>query len=85
MDHLQSGWNIKSEKLFPIEMKWQPAPDLLLKINHCNCSTDYDNSMCNCGKNGISCSSGSVMYRGINYSNSKLEQYKLDVEENEDT
>ncbi|VDI51986.1 Hypothetical predicted protein [Mytilus galloprovincialis] len=80
--YLQCLYN---EKLFPIEMTKQPAPEFLLKIIHCNCKTDCDNRRCSCRKNGIPCSSGCGECRGINCSNSKHELEELDVEENEDT
>ena len=84
MDPLKWGWTLKNEKLFPIEMTKQPAPEFLLKIIHCNCKTDCDNRRCSCRKNGIPCSSGCGECRGINCSNSKLELEELDVEGNED-
>ncbi|CAC5405805.1 unnamed protein product [Mytilus coruscus] len=85
MDPLQLGLTMKNEKLFPIEITKQPAPEFLLKIIHCNCKTDCDNRRCSCRKNGISCSSGCGECRGINCSNSKLELDELDIEENNDT
>ncbi|CAG2248999.1 unnamed protein product [Mytilus edulis] len=51
MDPLKWGWTLKNEKLFPIEMTKQPAPEFLLKMTHCNCKTDCDNRRCSCRKN----------------------------------
>ena len=35
-----------------------PAPDTLLKVIHCNCSTGCVSLMCSCRKSGLDCTTG---------------------------
>ena len=39
MDATKWGWNIQDDRYTPIMMDTNPAPDILLKMVHCNCST----------------------------------------------
>ena len=49
------GWAISDGQLCPVTTESLPAPESLLKIIHCNCSTGCSNMRCGCRKNGLKC------------------------------
>ena len=55
MDATNWGWtlDIQQNKYIPIMMNNCPAPDTLLKVIHCNCSTGCASLRCSCRKSGL--------------------------------
>ena len=49
------GWKSQSNRLSPVMMDTKPAPESLLKIIHCNCSTGCKTLRCSCRKHGLDC------------------------------
>lgn len=49
------GWHINEGKLFPLMMNNSAAPDTLLKMIRCNCSSRCDTLQCSCKKHGLDC------------------------------
>ena len=52
MDPAKWGWDIQEDKLM---MDNNPAPDILLKMIHCNCSAGCNTLRCSCKKYGLEC------------------------------
>ena len=57
MNPIDWGWTQKDEKLIPIMTDLQAAPDNLLKIIHCNCSTACQTLRCSCRRYSMACTS----------------------------
>ena len=55
MDATKWGWKIQEDMYTPIMMDTNPAPDILLKMVHCNCSTGCNTLRCSCKKYGLEC------------------------------
>lgn len=55
MDPANWGWDIQEDKLTPVMMDNKPAPDILLKMIHCNCSAGCNTLRCSCKKYGLEC------------------------------
>lgn len=55
MDITKWGWDIQGNKLTPVMMDNNPAPDILLKMIHCNCSAGCNTLRCSCKKYGLEC------------------------------
>ena len=49
------GWDVQRGKLVPLMMDLNPAPDKLLKMIHCKCSTGCFTRKCSCRRNGLEC------------------------------
>ena len=49
------GWDVQRGKLVPLMMDLNPAPDKVLKMIHCNCSTGCFTRKCSCRRNGLEC------------------------------
>ena len=52
---LSDGWNVLGRKLVPLMMYMNPAPDKLLKMIHCNCSSSCVTTKCSCRRYGLEC------------------------------
>ena len=50
------GWEYNGNTLVPVMMDTAPAPEALLKVIHCNCSSGCRTLHCNCKKHGLNCS-----------------------------
>ena len=50
------GWEYNGNTLVPVMMDTAPAPEALLKMIHCNCSSGCRTLHCNCKKHGLNCS-----------------------------
>ena len=48
------GWELINGHLFPMKMDNAPAPESLLKIMKCGCTSNCDNNRCSCKKMGYS-------------------------------
>ena len=55
MDATNWDWTFQQNKYIPIMMNNCPAPDTLLKVIHCNCSTGCASLRCKCRKSGLDC------------------------------
>ena len=44
------GWNCQDNNLTPVMLDSNPAPEALLKMIHCNCSTGCSSLRCSCRK-----------------------------------
>jgi hypothetical protein len=49
------GWSLKDNKFVPLMSSMSAAPDSLLKIIHCNCTSACKTLRCSCRKYGLSC------------------------------
>lgn len=49
------GWLVQGGKLVPLMMSTSPAPELLLKMIRCSCSSGCTTMKCTCRKNGLEC------------------------------
>ena len=49
------GWKIEDNHLLPVMMNQKPAPDSLLKVIHCNCTTGCSSTRCSCRRYGLPC------------------------------
>lgn len=50
------GWKKQGDQLIPIMTDQQPAPDNLLKVIKCSCTTDCSGRNCSCRKHFLKCS-----------------------------
>lgn len=57
MDAMTWGWKQEDNMFVPIMSKMNAAPDRLLKMMHCNCSTGCRTARCSCRGYGLPCTS----------------------------
>ena len=57
MEPTEWGWKADGNSLVPVMMDKCPAPELLLRMIHCNCSLGCNTSRCTCRKHGMECTS----------------------------
>ncbi|KAG1669042.1 Tryptophan 5-hydroxylase 2 [Nymphon striatum] len=57
IDPLDWGWKLEDNQLVPIMPDMNAAPDALLKMVHCNCTTGCSGPRCSCRKHGLPCTS----------------------------
>ena len=50
------GWKVTNDQVFPVATDLPPAPESLLQLIRCNCSSDCSSMRCICRKNGMQCS-----------------------------
>ena len=50
------GWKFTDNQVFPVATDLPPAPDSLLQLIRCNCSSDCSTMRCICRKSGMECS-----------------------------
>ena len=55
MDPTEWGWDLQGDRLIPRMTDKNPAPDRLLEIMRCNCSTGCSTFRCSCKKHGLDC------------------------------
>ena len=55
MDVTNWGWKLKENSLIPIMSEMNAAPDILLKMIHCNCTTACTTLRCSCRRYGLPC------------------------------
>ena len=55
MEVTEWGWNCQDNNQIPVMLDSIPAPEALLKMIHCNCSTGYSSLRCS-RKHGLNCS-----------------------------
>ena len=49
------GWMTKDENVVPVMTLLPPAPDELLRVIRCNCTTDCSTARCSCRKHSLEC------------------------------
>ena len=64
------GWMTKDENVVPVMTLLPPAPDELLRVIRCSCTTDCSTARCSCRKHSLECSPACGQCRGIGCSNS---------------
>ena len=60
------GWKCENNQYHPVMSDKSPAPDSLLKIVHCNCTTACTSRRCTCRGYGLSCTSACGKYQTEN-------------------
>ena len=55
MDALDWGWTLQYNRFVPLMSTMNVAPDSLLKVIHCNCTTACKTLRCSCRKYGLPC------------------------------
>ena len=78
------GWKHMDNEYHPVKMDSLPAPDSLLMVIRCKCSTDCASKKCTCRKYGLECTSGCGECRGVACTNSHIIGDNIDVDEMED-
>ena len=63
------GWKISDDQLLPIMTHLQPAPEALLRVVRCNCSSDCSTMRCSCRKHNLDCSIACGQCRGSGCTN----------------
>ena len=63
-------WMTKDENVVSVMTFLPPAPDKLLRVIRCNCTTDCSTARCSCRKHSLECSPACGQCRGIGCSNS---------------
>ena len=64
------GWVTKDENIVPVMTDLLPAPDELLRVIRCNCTTDCSTGRCSCRKHSLECSPACGQCQAIGCSNS---------------
>ena len=64
------GWMTKDKNLVPVMTFLPPAPDELLRVIRCNCTTDCSTAIRSCREHSLECSPACAQCRGIGCSNS---------------
>ncbi|KAI3379074.1 hypothetical protein SNEBB_002215 [Seison nebaliae] len=57
MEPSEWGWRVEGEKLVPVMTDKRPAPEVLFRMIHCNCSGGCNTLKCTCRKHGLECTS----------------------------
>lgn len=70
LDPEQWGWTLEGGLLHPTTTDLPAAPESLLKVVRCNCTTDCNSRRCTCRKMGLECSVACGECRGTSCSNS---------------
>ena len=65
------GWNCQDNSLIPVMLDSNPAPEALLKMIHCNCSTGCNSIRYSCRKQGFNCSQACGRCKDDNCGNMK--------------
>ncbi|XP_068675446.1 uncharacterized protein [Montipora foliosa] len=64
------GWKVTNDQVFPVATDLPPAPESLLQLIRCNCSSDCSSMRCICRKNGMQCSPACGQCKGSSCTNS---------------
>ena len=59
------GWKITNDQVFPVATDLPPAPESLLQLIRCKCSSDCSSMRCICRKNGMQCSPPVATAKGL--------------------
>ena len=55
MDPMKWGWKLLDNRFVPLMSRMNAAPDSLLQVIHCNCSTACKTLRCSCRRYGLPC------------------------------
>ena len=66
------GWHLQQGQLLPIQTDLPPAPEELLNVIRCGCTTDCSSQRCSCRKVGLGCTNACGGCRGTSCLNSYL-------------
>ena len=72
------GWMEKDGHLFPVMTDLPPAPQDLMRIIRCNCTTDCSTARCSCRKHNLECSPACGQCRGVGCCNSSVAESSED-------
>ncbi len=75
------GWKEESHQLIPVMTEENAAPDDLLKVVHCNCSTGCKTARCSCRRYALPCTAACGPCQTENCDNPNNQ----DVEDDEDS
>ena len=78
------GWTQHESGLIPTMTDLPPAPESLIKIIRCNCSTDCSSGRCSCQKHGMKCSPACGQCHGSACSNASPFISSIDEDEDEE-
>ena len=65
LDPLEWGWEHVDNKFYPITTDREPAPDHIMKVVRCTCTTGCKTLACSCRKVGFECSSACSTCKGL--------------------
>ena len=66
------GWKMSESGLTPIQTDLLPAPEDLLKVIRCGCTSDYGSLRCSCKKNGLKCTLACSNCKGLACQNASV-------------
>ena len=78
------GWMTKDENVVSVMTLFPPAPDKLLRVIRCNCTTDCSTAICSCRKHSLQCSPACGQCRGIGCSNSTAADIHVSDDDDDD-
>ena len=86
LDATDWGWKIEDNQFAPVMTAKNPAPDNLLKIVHCNCTTACTTQRCTCRRYGLPCTSacGECQLESCENPNNVLLMDQDDTEDSDD-
>ena len=67
------GWKVTEGQVLPRMTDQPAAPELLLQMIRCNCSSDCASARCTCRKHGLECSPACGQCRGTACTNSPMQ------------
>ena len=77
------GRKISESGLTPIQTDLLPAPEDLLKVIRCGCTTDCSSLRCSCRKNGLKCTVACSNCKGLACQNASVTSISDDEEDSE--
>lgn len=83
LDCTKWGWKLQNNEYVPVTTDLAPAPEELLKIIKCNCTTDCSRTSCSCRKHNLKCSVACGNCKGAACSNCDSIDYDDDLNSNE--
>ena len=82
-DPLDWGWRLEDNQLVPMMSDMNAAPDTILKIVNCNCTTGCSGPRCSCRKHGLLCTSACGSCQ-LTYCDNQLVQVSDEREDSDD-
>ena len=80
------GWKACDGVFLPVMTHLPPAPEALLRVIRCNCSTDCSSLKCTCRKHNLECSAACGQCRGSGCTNSvQPDDYESTSEDDDDS
>jgi len=75
------GWKIERDRLVPIHIVGDVAPENILKVVRCKCKSNCSSALCSCRQHGLHCVSACSTCHGNDCTNSRVDvsgAYKSD-------